>query len=149
MCVSDSQARPRNRRLSLGRRGEQLAAAHLEARGFVTLARNHRTRYGEIDLVAFDGDTLAFVEVKTRRVRARRAGFAGTPSGARQHAYEESAFGWPADRQRRRLRRLAFAWLHDRARRRPSARNVRFDVVRVLLGEDERLLALEHLEGAC
>jgi putative endonuclease len=149
LFVSKTQASTPNRRLSLGRRGEQLAAAHLEVLGFVAIARNQRTRYGEIDLVAFDGDTLAFVEVKTRRVRARYGGTATVPSDVCPRAYLDAMLGWPASRQRRRLRRLALAWLRDPAHRRPRAHNIRFDVVRVLVAEDGRLVALEHVEGAC
>ena len=51
----------------LGRRGEELAAQHFERLGYEIVARNHRTRWGELDLVAFDGHTLVFCEVKTRR----------------------------------------------------------------------------------
>ena len=47
----------------LGRFGEQLAAEHLARRGFAVVARNHRTRFGELDIVAYDGDTLVFCEV--------------------------------------------------------------------------------------
>ena len=54
-------------RRALGRLGERLAAAHLQRLGFAILARNVRTRHGEIDLIAFDGEALVFVEVKTRR----------------------------------------------------------------------------------
>jgi putative endonuclease len=54
-------------RQQLGRTGEQLAAAHLERLGYAIVARNHRTRFGELDLVAADAETLVFVEVKTRR----------------------------------------------------------------------------------
>ena len=50
----------------LGRRGEQLAVDHLEARGMRVIERNWRCRLGEIDLVARDGDDTVFVEVKTR-----------------------------------------------------------------------------------
>ena len=46
--------------------GEQLAAAYVEQRGMRPVARNYRCRLGEIDLVAWDGDTLCFVEVKAR-----------------------------------------------------------------------------------
>lgn len=49
-----------------GRRGEECAAAFLEKRGYRIAARNYRTRYGEIDLIAEKGEILAFVEVKTR-----------------------------------------------------------------------------------
>lgn len=51
-------------RQTLGRRGEQLAAEHLERLGFSIVVRNHRTRHGEIDIVAYDGHTLVFCEVK-------------------------------------------------------------------------------------
>jgi len=53
--------------LQLGARGEKLAARHLRRQGFKVLYRNFRGRQGgEIDLVCRDGDTLVFVEVKTR-----------------------------------------------------------------------------------
>jgi Holliday junction resolvase-like predicted endonuclease len=58
-------------RRTLGRLGEDLAAAHLRRLGFATLARNVRTRHGEIDLIVFDGRVLAFVEVKTRCAGSR------------------------------------------------------------------------------
>ena len=57
-------------RMSLGRAGEARAARFLEAQGYVLLARNWRVREGELDIVAQEGDTLAFVEVKTRRSNA-------------------------------------------------------------------------------
>ena len=47
--------------------GEAAAAAFLQAQGYTILARNFRTRWGEIDLVASDAKYLVFVEVKTRR----------------------------------------------------------------------------------
>lgn len=50
----------------IGMWGEQMAANYLEARGLAVVGRNIRTAYGEIDLVAMDGDELVFVEVKTR-----------------------------------------------------------------------------------
>jgi putative endonuclease len=55
---------------AIGRRGEALAAAHLERLGYRVLARNHRTRFGELDLVLTTEDerTIVFVEVKTRRL---------------------------------------------------------------------------------
>ena len=49
-----------------GDAGEDLACAHLQARGMKVLARNYRCRAGEIDVVANDGGTLVFVEVKER-----------------------------------------------------------------------------------
>lgn len=52
-----------------GARGEAVAAGYLEGLGMRVAAKNFRTRYGEIDIVALDGDTIVFVEVK---YRARR-----------------------------------------------------------------------------
>ena len=54
-------------RKELGDFGEALAGQILEQKGYVILDRNFRTRYGEVDLVAEDGEVLVFVEVKARR----------------------------------------------------------------------------------
>lgn len=56
----------RDRRSSVGRRGEELAAAFLITKGFTMIARNWRCRAGEIDLIVQRGDEVRFVEVKTR-----------------------------------------------------------------------------------
>jgi len=53
-------------RQSLGRWGENLAALHLSQAGYTILERNVRTPYGELDLIASQGEELVFVEVKTR-----------------------------------------------------------------------------------
>jgi putative endonuclease len=125
-------------RRTLGRRGEQLAAEHLHRMGFTSLGRNERTRYGEIDLIAFDGRTLVFVEVKTRRVDPR-------PSGPRT---DQQPLVYLRPRQRIRLRRLATAWLTDAKHIRPSAHTIRFDAIGVMLDSQNRLLRLDHVEGA-
>ncbi len=54
-------------RVRLGRRGEELASSFLKSEGCGILASNYRCPWGEIDLVARDGEELAFVEVRTRR----------------------------------------------------------------------------------
>ena len=54
-------------RIELGRRGERLAEEKLAAAGYVPVARNYRCAAGEIDLIARHGETLVFVEVRTRR----------------------------------------------------------------------------------
>jgi putative endonuclease len=53
-------------RQNLGKSGEDLAVRELEARGYAILARRYRTKHGEIDIVARDGGTIVFVEVKAR-----------------------------------------------------------------------------------
>jgi putative endonuclease len=125
-------------RRALGRRGEEIAAAHMERLGFRVLERNVRTRSGEIDLIAFDGRTLVFVEVKT--ARARRGG--SDASGA------VPPHGWLGRRQRVRLRRLAVAWLSEARRARPTAATIRFDAVGVIIDSRQRLVRLDHLTAA-
>jgi putative endonuclease len=120
---------------ALGRTGEAIAASHLRGEGFELLARNVRTRAGEIDLVAFDGDTLVFAEVKTRQVRAPRL--------LDEH---EPLLGLRPS-QRARLRRLAAAWLRE-TENRPSARAIRFDAIGVILDRAGALRELRHVEGA-
>jgi len=53
-------------RQELGESGENLAAGELTARGYAILARRYRTPYGEIDIIARDGETLVFVEVRRK-----------------------------------------------------------------------------------
>jgi putative endonuclease len=125
-------------RQTLGRHGEELAAAHLRRLGFCPLGRNERTRHGEIDLIAFDGHVLVFAEVKTRRVSARA-------SSVRP---DQQPLTWLRPRQRVRLRRLAAAWLSDEKHIRPTAHTIRFDAIGVLLDTKDRLLRLDHIEGA-
>jgi putative endonuclease len=110
----------------LGRRGEQLAAEHLEARGIRVIERNWRCRLGEIDLVARDGDDTVFVEVKTRT------------SGDYGHPFESIT---PV--KLARLRRLAVAWCE--ATDAATAR-IRIDAVAVLAPTQAPAL-IEHLEG--
>jgi putative endonuclease len=115
----------------LGAAGEQLALEHLERLGCTLVARNHRTRFGELDLVVLDGRALVFVEVKTRH-----AGAAGpTP--------------WDAlsERKRRQVRRMGRAFLHE-VTDRPFADEVRFDAIGVLVDDAHRLVRLDHLEAA-
>jgi putative endonuclease len=118
-------------RQHLGRTGEDLALAHLERLGYALVARNHRTRWGEIDLVVHDGQTLVFVEVKTRR---------STGSGRGP---------WEAlhERKRAQVRRMAAAFLAE-VEDRPRAVDLRFDAIGVVIDPRGRLVALDHLEGA-
>ena len=124
-------------RRSLGALGEELAAAHLRRLDFAILARNVRTRHGEIDLIAWDGRVLAFVEVKTRRASSSATAATGPDPLAGLGV-----------RQRVRLRRLAAAWLAEGVAHRPTARTIRFDAIGVTVDRRGRLLRLEHLAGA-
>ena len=113
----------------LGRLGEDLAAAHLERRGFAIVQRNHRTRFGELDLIGYDGRTLVFAEVKTRRSGS------GTPWDALGEA------------KRRQVRQMARAWLAETPDR-PHSVDLRFDAIGVVIDGHGQLVRLDHLEGA-
>ena len=120
-----------DQRPELGRLGEQLAAEHLIRRGFQIVERNYRTRWGELDIVAFDGRTLAFCEVKARRLSAP-----GRSPFESVHA-----------RKRSQVRKMAGSWLIERTDR-PYADSLRFDAIGVTFDPSGRLVSLEHLEGA-
>lgn len=113
-------------RRELGRRGESLAAAHLERSGMRILARNWSCAAGEIDIVARWGATLVIAEVKTRT---------------------STRFGHPVEavtpRKRRRLRRLARVWAR---RHRVRARRIRVDAVSVLVAPRGRVF-IAHDRG--
>ena len=53
-------------RKAVGQMGEEAAVRHLVRKGYKILARNYRTRLGEIDIIAREGDTVVFVEVKSQ-----------------------------------------------------------------------------------
>jgi putative endonuclease len=131
-------SRPSARRRELGRLGEELAAAHLDRLGFAVLARNARTRHGEIDLIAFDGQVMVFAEVKTRRAIA----------GTHRACADEEPLAALRPRQRARLRRLAVAWLAGARHVRPSARIIRFDGLGVTVDSADRLVRIDHIDGA-
>jgi len=80
---------------SPGARAEGLAADHLARRGLVVVERNFHTRQGEIDLIARDGDTLVFVEVRMRS-RADFGGAAGSVTAAKQARWIAAAQGYLA-----------------------------------------------------
>jgi putative endonuclease len=113
-------------RIELGRRGERIAERHLKRKGYRILERNFRGAGAEIDLVAMDGDTLVFVEVKTRRT---------TRSGMPEEAVNPH--------KQRHLRRAGEVYAgNHRAHDRP----IRFDVVAIL--EDGSGRHLELLKDA-
>lgn len=98
---------------AVGRFGEQLATEVLVAHGFVLVERNWRCADGELDIIAVEGLTLVFVEVKTRSSLAY-----GDPAEAVNPA------------KAARLRRLAVRWLAEHPDRHWP--ELRFDVVAVV-----------------
>jgi putative endonuclease len=137
--VERRPAHKRDPRHELGRAGESLAAAHLRRCGFAIVARNQRTRHGEIDLIAFDGHTLVFAEVKTRRVPTRRLRMRGDAEPLL------AALSW---RQRARLRRLSASWLAREGASVPFAQTIRFDAIGVAIDGTGKLQRLEHIPAA-
>jgi putative endonuclease len=111
----------------LGQYGEQLAARYLTEHGLQVIATNWRCRHGEIDIIAREGGTVVFCEVKTR---------------------SSAAFGEPAEavgrRKVRQVRELSLQWLAESSGVWPD---VRFDVLAVYAraGSPARL---QHLRGA-
>lgn len=119
--------------LRTGRRGENDAYLHLRKLGYIIVARNWRSprQKGEVDLIAWEGDVLCFVEVKTRTSRDVK------PAEAAVDAHKRRELRLMAREYLRRLerRRSARRWLHARIDERLAASSAipayRFDVVSV------------------
>ncbi|MCK5179180.1 MAG: YraN family protein [Candidatus Omnitrophica bacterium] len=104
-------------RSQLGRAGEDVAVMFLEREGYHILRRNFRNKLGEIDIIAKDHDTVCFIEVKTRK---------------------SDAFGSPFESvtkaKQRKIIYVALSYLKMQGR---DEANVRFDVVSVILGDED------------
>jgi putative endonuclease len=122
-----------DRRRRLGRAAEDIAASRLADAHWEIVERNARTRFGELDIVALDGRTLVFVEVKAGR--------------------ESSAFGPERpvlavdSRKQQRIRHLAGAWMAER-RDGPRYSAIRFDAIGISFDRAGRIAAYEHIENA-
>lgn len=120
------------RRSLLGRRGEEIAAAHLKDRGLVLLARNWRPTggelRGELDMVGRHGGTLVVCEVK-----------------ARMGADAETTLLGVTPRKQHRLRLLARRFIQETGVR---PEQVRFDVVAVHWPQPGAVAEVLHLENA-
>jgi putative endonuclease len=109
----------------LGDRGERAAARFLRRQGLRVLLRGYRTKVGEIDLIAREGDTLVFVEVKARR------------------------HGVPAEAVTpEKQRRITLAAMHFLGRYRLHEVRSRFDVVAIIWPDDRRPPQIEHIRNA-
>jgi putative endonuclease len=105
-------------RLSLGKFGEDLAFKEIKGLGYKKILRNYRCPLGEVDLIAIDGDTLVFIEVKTRKGRSL--------------AYAKEAVN---DRKRRQLSKVALSYMKSN---KLNGTKARFDVVAVSLAGGEQ-----------
>ncbi|MCI1983793.1 MAG: YraN family protein [Bifidobacteriaceae bacterium] len=119
---------PTLNRAEFGRVGEIFAAATLRASGLTVIDCNYHTRYGEIDLVCRESDTIVFVEVKARRT---------------------TRFGQPAEavtfRKQQRVHRAAYEWLTHYGHK-YGAHGTRFDVVSLLVNGTH--ITSSHLTAA-
>lgn len=108
--------------LYLGKRGEDLAIKLLKERGYKILKRNYKTKLGEIDIVASERDTIAFIEVKTR---------------------QSERFGLPQEAisglKQRQIAKAALCFLKEK---KFLDRKARFDVVSVICTKDKPRLEL-------
>lgn len=109
-------------RQQFGRIGEEAAARFLEEHGYKILARNYKTKLGEIDIIAEDCQTLCFIEVKTRSSRRF-----GLPSEALSSS------------KQRQISKAALLFLK---KRRLLEKKARFDVVSIVYSEDRPELDL-------
>ena len=116
-----------------GEIAEDLVTRRLAAAGWEIVERNARTRYGELDIVARDGSTLVFVEVKGARQ--------GTRFGPERPILAIDL------RKQRQVRRLAVAWMSER-RDQPRYDEIRFDAVGVTLDRSGRAVEVEYVKGA-
>ncbi len=114
-------------RKDLGKWCESVAAIRLESKGFRIQERNWRCARGEIDIVAYDGDELAFVEVKTRRGREL-----GTP--------EEAL----TSQKGRKLIELAQIYLSEKE----IDADWRIDLVAIELDRTGKLIRCDHIPNA-
>ncbi len=119
---------PTDTRRATGIKGEEEAARFLARCGYAILDKNVRTRAGEIDLVAREGKTLVFVEVKTGK------DLAGDPPQAAVNT-----------RKQNRLGKLAHGYLKLRRMRETPCR---FDVVSVIVNDEGNVKAIRHIPNA-
>jgi putative endonuclease len=119
----------------IGKRGEEIAAAQLKAKGYEILARNYSCRLGEIDIVARHGETTCFIEVKSRKNTAF-----GRPCEAVSYAKQQH------------MKRTAMYYLSAEGRRHGLDRDtdMRFDVFEVIEwgGPGGANTETEHIENA-
>lgn len=106
----------------VGQRGEDAAIEYLKQRGYTILDRNFNSHFGEVDIVAWDGEYVVFIEVKSR---------------------SNTAFGLPRQavdyRKQRTIVKVAQYWLFKKKR---VGVPVRFDVLEILAGK------INHIEDA-
>ncbi len=111
---------------SLGSKGEDLAVTFLKKKGYKIVSKNYKNYIGEIDIIAQDGETVVFIEVKTRA---------------------NDSFGYPFEsvhkKKRLKLRNLALLYLKKAGEELP----VRFDVLSITCAENGKM-EIDHIQDA-
>ncbi|HAU31412.1 MAG: hypothetical protein XD78_0469 [Desulfotomaculum sp. 46_296] len=117
-----------NQKQALGRRGEDEAASYLKKQGYILLQRNYRCLLGEIDIIAKEGRTLVFIEVRAR---------------------SSDRFGMPQESVNRSkiLKIYKVAQYYLKAVQKEEE-PVRFDMLALLFDIEDQLVQLEHIKGA-
>ena len=114
--------------VATGQLGETLAVRYLLDQGYAVVERNYRKRFGEVDIIAREQQTLVFIEVKTRN---------------------SQQYGSPFDavdgRKQRQLTRIARDYLQTH---RHDEGEARFDVIAVILDKQQALVTIDHLKNA-
>lgn len=113
----------KNQNKVTGNKGEELAAAYLEKKGYRIIERNFRTRFGEIDIICWDDQTLVFVEVKTK---------IGHDFGEPEEMVNKSKIG--------KVKRMGEVYLQDKGLVVPC----RVDVVAIVLGGIDVVERIDH-----
>lgn len=110
----------------LGSKGEDIAAGYLKKKGYKIITRNYKTNAGEIDIIAQHGETVVFIEVKTRA---------------------DYSFGYPYEavhyRKREKLKNLALLYMKKIGREVP----IRFDVLSIVKNSNEKF-EIQHIIDA-
>ena len=114
----------RNKR-EIGDTGEQIAVKYLECHGYIIIARNYYSRYGEIDIIAAKGEYIIFVEVKYRK-----SNLYGEPSLAVDFRKQE------------KLKKTALQYISENE---AGDKDLRFDIIEIT-GTGE--VAINHIENA-
>ncbi len=112
----------------LGDQGERKAVRYLKKLGYRILERQHRDRFGEIDIIAMDGSQIVFVEVKTRRT---------TDAGQPFEAVDRNKQG--------KIAKAALAWLKNQGRLDQSCR---FDVISIVWKTESGSPEITHFKHA-
>lgn len=108
----------------LGAKGEQIASDFLESKGYRIIDQNFSSRFGELDLVALDGEDLVFVEVKTRT---------------------NLAFGFPESSitpaKVEKIQNTGLIWLQDHPE---TTGDWRIDIIAILLNTHQEIEDIQH-----